>query len=365
MIKKVVIMMILFINLFTYNAFAEDFDFKQQLEISGASELIENAPSGVKIEDEKTFLNFKISDIFTTLENAIKNEITSPLKNFALIVGMILLFALIRTFSTSFNQGEFSKTFELVIALSICVAILVPITEVIKSSTEVITQCNNFTTSFLPVFSSVVVASGKPLSATAYGSIMIGFIHIVTSISSTVLLPFLRIYLAFNVVGSINNQINVDGLSETIRNTILWFIGISLTIFIGLLTIQSIVANATDTIGTRTAKFAVSSVPIVGGAISEAFNSIQGCLSLLKASVGTFGIICFISIFLPIIIKIILLLLTVNISCAISNLFKLDTISKILKASNNTLVILLSIIFCILVFLIVATTILITVGGGS
>jgi stage III sporulation protein AE len=365
MIKKMMIIILLLFNALTCFYYATQADYENQLEQSGANELFEKAPNGVKANDQGEFLNFSIKDIFNNLIKSIKNEITNPFKTLLLIIGMILLFSLINTFSTSFNQSEFSKVFEIVVALSIAIAILTPIIEIIKSSNAVIKHFSDFTASFLPVFCGIVVASGKVLTGGVYNSIMLGVIHIITAISASILIPFLGIYLAFNFIGSINNQININGVCNMIRNIIVWIIGISITIFIGLLSIQTIVANATDTVTMRTTKFMIGSfLPIVGGAISEAFNSIQGCLSLIKSTVGTFGIICFLSLFLPIIIKITVFIFVIIISSTVSEIFENTTITKVLKACSNTLIILLSLIISILVFVIIATTILLSVTGG-
>lgn len=366
MVKKIFIFAFLFMCIFTTFCYANEVDLKEQFEQSGVNELIDNAPNNVKVSDENSILKYNIPDLFSQLFNSIKQSITNPFKTLIIIIGAILVFALLNTFSNSFNQVEFAKIFEIVVAISICIIIITPISEIIKSSENVISECNKFTASFLPVFSSVLLASGKPVSASIFSGIMLTVIHIITTISNTILVPFLGIYLSLNIIGSVNSQINIEGICNLIRNIVIWVIGISFTIFLGLLSVQSLVANSTDTLSSKTAKFMLGSfIPIIGASISEAFNSIQGCLNVIKSFVGTFGIICFISIFLPILLQILAYIVVVSIANGLGQLFNLSVITKIMKATNNTLTILLMIIVSILIFLTVATTIILLIGGST
>ena len=64
-----------------------------------------------------------------------------------------------------------------------------------------------------------------------------------------------------------------------------------MTIFTGLLSIQSVVGSSADTLTSKTAKYVISNcVPVVGGAVSDAYSTVKGSLSLLKNGIGGVGI---------------------------------------------------------------------------
>jgi stage III sporulation protein AE len=76
-----------------------------------------------------------------------------------------------------------------------------------------------------------------------------------------------------------------------------------LTFFFGFLALilgyQSTIAAGADTLGARTVKFTVgSTVPLVGGALAESVRTLAGSIAVLRATVGTVGILCVVAILL-------------------------------------------------------------------
>ena len=68
-----------------------------------------------------------------------------------------------------------------------------------------------------------------------------------------------------------------------------WVLSIVMTIFVSLLTIQNLIGVAADNAGTKAVKFAVSNfIPVVGGALSDAYTTVQSCVKVLKSGVGAF-----------------------------------------------------------------------------
>ena len=77
------------------------------------------------------------------------------------------------------------------------------------------------------------------------------------------------------------------------------------------------VASGSDTVASKAAKFLIGSVvPVVGGALSDAFGATQGYLRLLKATVGVFGILIALMTFLPVFLQTVLWYFTVNLAGA-------------------------------------------------
>ena len=106
-----------------------------------------------------------------------------------------------------------------------------------------------------------------------------------------------------------------------------------------------------------------SFVPVVGGALSEAFTTAQGCLHLLKTSVGIYGVVVSAVLFLPVIARLIVWYITVNLSSSASQVLGLSKISQFLKAISSALGILLALLFCFMLILIISLTLVLMVGG--
>lgn len=346
----------------------------EQIEASGANDLLDQLPDGVEEQlgasgiegiDPESILQFDIGDFFGSLWRTVKSELTKPLAIFLTLAAIILLCALLNAFHSTMEENAVSKVFSTVAVLCVCGAVILPIADCITRAAGLIRDCSTFILGFIPVFTGIMTVSGKPISGAAYSTVLFGVIQVISQIASTTLVPLLSIFLAFCLVGSVGDMIKLDGVSSTVRTTVLWILGFMLTIFIGILSMQGLVANSADTVTMKTSKFLIGSfVPVVGGAVSEALNSIQGCLGLIRSTVGAFGIIVCLLTFLPIIINIVLLMLSLNFAAMLAGVFGVTRVQGLLKSASTALSLLLGIIIFFAMLLIVATTVMLVLGLG-
>ena len=172
-------------------------------------------------------------------------------------------------------------------------------------------------------------------------------------------------YLAVSVTSSVSPLINQSGIAESIKKIAMWILSFISTVFIGVLGIQTTVSASADTLTMRTAKFILgSSIPVAGTAISEAFSTVTSSMGLLKSSVGIYGVVVLLLIFLPIITELILWRIVLLINTAASDIFSLPKISSVLKAVDMMLALLIGIILTIAVVFIISLTVVITAGKG-
>ena len=172
-------------------------------------------------------------------------------------------------------------------------------------------------------------------------------------------MPFLSIILAISLVSAINPNLQFGGSAESIKKACQWILGGLTTIFVGLLTIQGMTGTATDSIITRTAKFAASSfIPIIGGAVSEAYSTVYSSLGVIRTSVGTIGIIAILIMVLQPVITIIATKFVVSLAQIISGLFNQQECCDFFKSTNAVLSIALSVVICFSLIFIISTAVL-------
>ena len=65
-----------------------------------------------------------------------------------------------------------------------------------------------------------------------------------------------------------------------------------LLVFVGYLTVSGVIAGSTDAVTVKAAKFTMSSlVPVVGGILSDAAETVLAGAGILKNAVGVFGML--------------------------------------------------------------------------
>ena len=115
----------------------------------------------------------------------------------------------------------------------------------------------------------------------------------------------------------------------------------------------------------RAVKFSLGAfVPVVGSALGEALNSVRGCLTLLKSTLGAFGILSTALIVLPPLLECVLWLISLNFCVMAAETFSLDTVASLFKTAQGVLKTLIGVLAACSMFMIIATAI-VTVAGGN
>jgi hypothetical protein len=182
---------------------------------------------------------------------------------------------------------------------------------------------------------------------------------------SQTLLPLMSIYLALCIAGGLSTELNIAALCAAVKRTITWSLGFLTTIFVGVLSVQTMVTGSADSLAVRASKFVISGfVPVVGSALSEAMLAAQGCLKLIRASVGAFGIAAALFIFLPVFLKVLIWMGVTNLAAMCSDLLGVKEVSGILRSCSSVLGILISFLLCYALLMIVAVTVVMVTGLG-
>ncbi len=109
----------------------------------------------------------------------------------------------------------------------------------------------------------------------------------------TLMVPAACAYLAITAVDAATGNGMLRGLADGIKSLTSGALKLILTLFTAYLTIAGSVSGSVDRMALKTAKFAVSgAVPVVGGVISDATETVLSGASLLKNSIGVFGMLC-------------------------------------------------------------------------
>ncbi len=304
--------------------------------------------------------------LFAMAKNYIGGQVRRPLASLSTIAAIVILAAFLDGMkNAATDQSTLGPVFSLTSSLAVCAAIAGPVIGCITDTASAIRDSANFMLSFVPVFSGVLTAGGQPLTATTYNIFLFWACQVVSQITATTIVPLMGIYLAFCIVAAAAPGLGISSVASMLKSLVNWAMGLMLTVFVSLLTIQSMVSSSGDTVTVKTAKFLIGSfVPVVGGALSDAFATAQGCIHLLKTTLGAYGIIVSAVIALPTLLRVLLWYLTVNLSSVLSELLGLPSIGALLKSVSYTLGMLLAMLLCFALLIIISTSLIVVIGQG-
>ncbi|MDR2932907.1 MAG: stage III sporulation protein AE [Oscillospiraceae bacterium] len=354
---------------------AGGFDTESQLDALGRDELMQSVPedarelleeTGLYDMSVKSMLQLSPGDFFKALWAALLHQLKSPVRTLGALVGIILLCAFLNGLKTASWDTSLSGIFGTVSVLCIVLSVAAPIIDCIMQTTKAIRDASYFMISFVPVFSAALVAAGQPVTGATYNLFLFSTCQVIAQVVAQTLVPLMSVYLALCIVGALVPEVNISSAANTIKTVVTWALGFIFTLFVGLLSVQTMVSTGADSVTTKTAKFLIGSfVPVVGSALSEAYTAAQGCLRLIKTSVGAYGIIVALFTFLPVFMKALIWYLITNIGVVAGDIIGVPAVSSVLKACSTVLGILLAIILCYALLLIVSTTVVLVTGAGA
>ena len=156
--------------------------------------------------------------------------------------------------------------------------------------------------SLIPIFSAITVAGGG-VSAAAVGATGMSLTLGVVAFFSSELLTY-AVFMMFLLGMLPDVQGIAAGVLRSVKGFFGWGIGVICFLLGATMSLQTVIANASDGILIRSARFTASSaIPIVGGAVSGALSTLASGLSYAKGIVGGGSIVAMLSIMLsPIIL---------------------------------------------------------------
>lgn len=238
--------------------------------------------------------------------------------------------------------------------------------DIINLAKTTIQNLVGFSYSLLPILMTLMMTTGSIASASAVQPVLLFLITFIGNIITTFLLPLILIGTALSIISKVSDKVQIDKLSKYFKSSVVWVLGITLTIFVGVLSLEGSLTSSVDGITAKTAKAAVSNfIPVVGKILGDAVDTVIGCSNILKNAVGIVGVIVVIGICIVPIIKMAILTITYYIASALCQPIADDKIVSLLSGMGDTFKVLLAMMIAISVMLIIGITLVIKISNSG
>ena len=324
-----------------------------------------------KMLDELGVLDFSyesitglsFNDIVGLLKSLFQKKAELPIKSSVTVLVFILLSAFLQSLKSE-SDDSVNMIYSTATALLVATVVLVKLTSTVSLASMAISVASNFVYAFIPVFCSIVVASGGITTGFSTNTTLLILAQGLSFISSNVFMPIVNCYLALGVTSSLRYELNLDKLLSSVKKIITTCISFVSGVFVSVLSVKTAVAGRADMLGLRSIRFAINSVvPVIGSSISEGLLSIQAYSSLIKSSVGIVGVVAVALVFLPSIIEVVLWRISLTLCVIVSDIFGDKSVSAVLNAFLNTLLLINVILILSMVTTVISFGILIAAGG--
>lgn len=373
--KKVTIFLFIFWFIF-FNVFApftisygsSDETLKEQQEEFGIQDFIKNSKqyTGEFFEDIdiEEMLNSAIqgkvdnSSILKRVLSLLGTEVVNSLKTIGSILVIIVIHAILKSISESLENDGISKLIYYVQYILIVTIIMANFSDIVKMVQETTTDLVAFMNMLVPILITLMMYTGSMVTSGLIEPIILFMINFIGNMIQDIIIPLVLIFTSLVVISKLSDKVQIDKLSKFLKSGIVWVLSITLTIFVGIVSLEGTMSASIDGITSKTTKALVSSaVPVVGKILSDSVDTVLGCGIVLKNAVGLVGVIIVIGICIMPIIKLATMTVAYKLLTSVTEPIADSKITSLLEQIGDIFKIFLAILSAISVMIIIRNSI--------
>ena len=366
--KRIIVFLIV-LSLFCVQANAETL-YEQALDKAGfekveqsidkdAKKLLENY--GIDPYNTDWIGELTAGNLFTVIIDFLKSGVGSMGSALGANIAVLLLWAVFGTFANDLKtaNGAVNIAFTAILTLSVTV----PVLKLITSVSAAIKAGGVFMLSFVPLFCGITAATGGITTAAGSSALLLTAAEVTVQIIAFVIIPVASAVLALAIAGAFSEVSPAMRLSLALKKAIGYVMTLTFTVFLGLLSVQTAISTAADSVSLKTVKFMVGSfVPVAGSALSETISTLGSSVKILQSGVGVYGIFAVLFTVLPVAAELVLWRFAFFIGKTAGDMLGVGEGTKIISAVDATVALLLGTLLFVGALFIIALAVVLKVS---
>lgn len=377
--EKIVLVLIMFILIIlksniSYCSDVDESTIENQQKNFGINSFIENSKkyTGDFFEniDINEILNSAIkgeidnSTIYKKILSLLGTEVQIGLRSLLSILVIIIIHSLLKSVSESLENDNISKLIYYVQYIAVVTVIMGNFSDIVNLVKDTTLNLVGFMNTLIPILVSLMLYTGSIATTSILEPIILFMVNFIGNLIQNILIPMILIIASISIISKISDKVQIEKISKFLKSSTTWFLGIVLTVFVGVISLEGTLSSSVDGITAKTAKTIVSSaVPVVGKILGDVVDSVLGCGVILKNAVGFLGVIIIIGICILPILKLTVLTFSYKLVASVSEVIADSKIVKLLDEVADIFKILLAILVSISFMVIIGTTLLIKMSN--
>lgn len=308
--------------------------------------------------------NVDNSTLYKRILNILGGEVQVGIKSILGILAIIIIHSILKAISEGLENDAISKMIYYVQYIAIVTIIMTNFSDIVNLVKETTTNLIGFMNTLIPVLISLMLYTGSITTSSILEPIILFMINFIGNLIQDLFIPILLIITTISIVSKISDKVQVEKIAKFLKSSTIWFLGIILTVFVGVVSLEGTLSSSIDGITAKTAKSIVSSgVPVVGKILGDVVDSVLGCGVILKNAVGLVGVIVIIGICILPILKLSVLTISYQLVASIGGVIADEKIVKLLEQIADIFKILLAILCTISFMVIIGTALLLKMSN--
>ena len=226
--------------------------------------------------------------------NHLRKDVNTVLRRQTRGAVSVLLVAVLCGLVSGFQKGVGDESRFLPMAGGLAVTALTAgsLDSLMGAGTAVMEQMNTFSKALLPTLAAVSAISGGAVGATLRQIATVFFADLLLGLIHGLLMPMVYLYAGALAAGCCLADKRLTAVAELLKTVCTKLLTAALLAFTLYLTVGGIFAGTVDSARVRVTKTAISGmIPVVGGIIAEASETVLAGAGLLKGAIGVFGLL--------------------------------------------------------------------------
>ncbi|MDD3303733.1 MAG: stage III sporulation protein AE [Clostridia bacterium] len=296
---------------------------------------------------------------------AFSKEVMGAINGSIAIFIIVIVMALIRSLELE-NKSDVTKIANLVCFLVIATITIATFIDVISMLKDVINVLTTLMQTISPFMMAVLIATGAITSTGIIQPLLLFIASAIGFIITYIVIPFLSISVAFNVISTISENLRLDKLSKLFSNSSLWVVSVVLTIFLGILSLETSLSTSVDSLAVKTTQTAVSNfVPVVGKFFSDSFETVVGATQIISKVGGGIAILSIVLIALIPILKILsIMIIYMLLGALVEPICGEENINKYISGFANIYKVILGILIGVAILFVISSGIVFNLASS-
>lgn len=268
-------------------------------ELKGFWEDIINKYDGYLPESQKGSLydfisgekKFSLKEWFKGIVNFAFHEFIVNGKLLGSLILLTVFSMFLQALQNSFEKSTISKVAYSIVFMVLIIIALNSFHVVVDYTNDTIGTMIQFILALIPLLLALMATSGGLISAAFFHPVILFMMNTSGLFIQYVVLPLLFLSTLLSIVSILSDHYKVTQLASMLRNWSVGLLGILLTVFLGVISVQGASAAVTDGVTVKTAKFITGNfVPVIGRVFTDATDTVISASMLLKNTVGLAGV---------------------------------------------------------------------------
>lgn len=300
--------------------------------------------------------------IFQNIISLLGKEIFISLKSAILILIIILLMAILNGINENSQILNIVYLVCFIAIASITIGNFTQIISMFKNTSDILSKIVQIVSPFLI---AVLIGTGAITSTGLIQPLILFMASLIGFIITYIIIPCISVSVALNVISSMSDNFKFNELSKMFSKCAIWIIGIVLTLFLGILSLETTLSASVDSLTVNVTQAAFSNfIPVVGKFFSDSLETVIGTSKIIGKAGGVVGIVSMVVISSVPIIKIASVCIVYYLLAAISEIVcKEEKIKKYIKGFGDVYKTLLGILIGINILFIISIGIIINLCG--